>query len=42
MLDRFYQLNEWDQETGWQTEKGLKRLGLEEVAKRLKDAGRLK
>jgi aldehyde:ferredoxin oxidoreductase len=42
MLDRFYELNKWDRETGWPTEKGLKELGLGEIAKRLKKAGRLK
>jgi aldehyde:ferredoxin oxidoreductase len=42
MLDRFYELNKWDRETGWPTEKGLKELGLGEIAKKLKKAGRLK
>jgi aldehyde:ferredoxin oxidoreductase len=42
MLDRFYELNEWDRETGWPTEKGLKELGLGEIAEKLKKAGRLK
>jgi len=42
MLDRFYQLNGWDRETGWQIEKGLKDLGLEEVAEKLKRAGSLR
>ena len=42
MLDRFYELNKWDRETGWPTEKGLKELGLGGIAKKLKKAGRLK
>jgi len=42
MLDRFYELNGWDRETGWPTERGLKELGLDEVAQKLKKAGRLK
>ena len=42
MLDRFYALNRWDRETGWQTEKSLKELGLGEIAGSLKKIGRLK
>ena len=41
MLDQFYELQGWDKETGLQTGAGLKRLGLEEVALRLKNAGKL-
>jgi aldehyde:ferredoxin oxidoreductase len=42
MLDRFYELNGWDKKTGWPTRQGLKELGLDEVAARLKKVGRLK
>jgi len=36
MLDIFYQLNGWDLKTGLQTQEGLKKLGLSDVAKKLK------
>jgi aldehyde:ferredoxin oxidoreductase len=42
MLDRFYELNGWDRETGLQDEKCLTDLGLEDVAVKLKKAGKLK
>ena len=42
MLDRFYELNGWDRETGLQNEKCLNDLGLEDFAAKLKKAGRLK
>jgi len=32
MLDRFYELNEWDRITGLQTDSCLKELGLEDIA----------
>jgi aldehyde:ferredoxin oxidoreductase len=41
LLDRFYELQGWDKETSWQTEQGLKELKLEDVAQRLKEAGRI-
>lgn len=41
MLDRFYELNKWDRQTGWPTRKGLEELGLGEIAERLKKVGRL-
>jgi aldehyde:ferredoxin oxidoreductase len=42
MLDRFYELNGWDKETSLQTYKGLIELGMEDVAQKLEEAGRLK
>ncbi|MFC1955241.1 aldehyde ferredoxin oxidoreductase family protein [Chloroflexota bacterium] len=42
MLDRFYELNGWDKKTGWQTGEGLKALGMEDVAHKLEEAGKLK
>ena len=41
MLDRFYELNGWDTETGLQTRAGLHELGLDDVAAKLEAAGRL-
>jgi len=41
MLDRLYELLEWDKETSLQTAKGLARLGLEDVAKKLEKSGKL-
>jgi aldehyde:ferredoxin oxidoreductase len=41
MLDQFYELHGWDRETGLQTRTGLKGLGLEKVASKLEEAGRL-
>jgi aldehyde:ferredoxin oxidoreductase len=41
MLDRFYELNGWDVETGMQTRGGLHELGLDDVAAKLEAAGRL-
>ena len=41
MLDRFYTLHGWDVETGRQTRAGLLSLGLDDVAGRLAEAGRL-
>jgi aldehyde:ferredoxin oxidoreductase len=42
MLDRFYELNGWDRQTGWPTRKGMEELGLGEIAERLDRVGRLK
>ena len=42
MLDRFYELNGWDRETGLQNERCLNDLSLEDVAVKLKKAGKLK
>ncbi len=41
MLDEYYEIHGWDRNTGWQTNKGLKELGLAEVAKKLEKAERL-
>ncbi len=41
LISRFYKLQGWDEETGWQTLSGLKRLGLNDVAKALDARGRL-
>ena len=42
MLSRFYELHSWDKETSLQTGKGLRELGLEDVALKLEKAGKLK
>jgi aldehyde:ferredoxin oxidoreductase len=41
MLDRFYELNGWDVETGRQTRAGLHELGLDDVAAKLDALGTL-
>jgi aldehyde:ferredoxin oxidoreductase len=41
MLDEYYELHNWDRQTGRQTRKGLERLDLEQVAERLSEEGRL-
>lgn len=41
MLDEYYELHGWDKRTGWQRERQLEGLNLEEVAEDLKRAGRL-
>ena len=41
MLDEYYELHNWDKETSWQTEKGLKELGMNEVLKKLSKYGKL-
>jgi len=41
MLDEFYRLLDWDQETGLQTERALKELKMENVAAKLERAGML-
>lgn len=42
MLDRFYELQGWDKETSWQTRRGLSELKMEDIARKLEEAGRLK
>jgi hypothetical protein len=42
MLDEYYQANQWDLETGWQTEESLLATGLDEVVDKLRVFGRLK
>ena len=42
MLDEYYESHGWDRESGWQTEEKLLELGLPELAKELRKAGRLK
>ena len=41
MLDDYYALQGWEKQTGWQTASSLERIGLNEVAEKLKVAGRL-
>jgi hypothetical protein len=41
MLDRLYTLHGWDAETGRQTRAGLASLGLDDVAGKLAEAGKL-
>ncbi|MFC1914956.1 aldehyde ferredoxin oxidoreductase family protein [Chloroflexota bacterium] len=41
MLDRYYELQEWDKETGLPTHQGLAQLGLKDVAKKLGEVGKL-
>jgi len=41
MLDEYYELHGWDKSTGLQTASRLKELGLEDVANRLAEKGRL-
>ena len=41
MLDEYYGLHGWDKSTGLQTASGLRKLGLEGVAIRLAEKGRL-
>jgi len=41
MLDDYYELHGWDRSTGQQTASGLREFGLEEVANRLVEKGRL-
>jgi aldehyde:ferredoxin oxidoreductase len=42
MLDRFYELHDWDTTTGWQTRRCLVELDMEDIANKLERAGRLK
>ncbi len=41
LLDRYYELLGWDRATGLQTRRSLNKLGLEDVASRLEQAGKL-
>jgi aldehyde:ferredoxin oxidoreductase len=41
VLDRFYELHDWDRATSWQTRKCMTQLGLEDVATKLEKAGKL-
>lgn len=41
MLDQFYELHGWDKETGLQTRTSLLKLGMENVAQKLEEIGRL-
>jgi len=41
MLDRFYELQGWDKRTSWQTRRCMAELGLEDIAKKLEEAGKL-
>jgi aldehyde:ferredoxin oxidoreductase len=41
MLDRFYELQEWDKTTGLQTRRLLEKLGLTEVARRIEEKGKI-
>lgn len=41
MLDEYYELHGWDKSTGLQTASGLRQLGMEKVANRLAEKGRL-
>ena len=42
MLDRYYELHGWDKEIGWQTRGGFRELGMEDIAKKLENTGKLK
>lgn len=41
MLDRYYELHGWDKKTSWQTRNCLIELGLEDIAAKLEQVGRL-
>jgi len=41
MLDKFYELHGWDKRTSWQIHKCLVELGMEDVAKKIENAGKL-
>ena len=41
MLDEFYELQGWDKKTGLQTRSSLKALGLQQISKKLEEAGKL-
>jgi len=41
MLDEFYELQGWDEETGLQTRQGLAEIGLEDLVNKLAEAGKL-
>ena len=42
MLDTIYRLHSWDLSTGWQTRKGLEKIGLSDIANKLEKENRLK
>ena len=42
MLDEYYELHDWDPDTGMQTRRGLTAVDLESLAEKLAAAGRLK
>ncbi|MFC1951660.1 aldehyde ferredoxin oxidoreductase family protein [Chloroflexota bacterium] len=42
MLDKYYELQGWDKETGMQTSETLRELGLEDILMKLKEADKLK
>ena len=42
MLNEYYELHDWDAQTGLQTERCLRNLALEEISAELKRAGRLR
>jgi aldehyde:ferredoxin oxidoreductase len=41
MLSEYYELHGWDRTSGWQTKKGLEKLGLLDVARKLEAYGKL-
>jgi hypothetical protein len=41
MLDEFYGLQVWDKQTGLQTRQGLAEIGMEDLANKLADSGKL-
>jgi aldehyde:ferredoxin oxidoreductase len=41
MLDRFYELHDWDKKTSWQTRRCMAELGLDDIAQKLEEAGKL-
>ena len=41
MLDAFYELQGWDKQTGLQTRRGLTEIGLEDLANKLAESGKL-
>jgi aldehyde:ferredoxin oxidoreductase len=41
LMDKYYELRGWSEESGWPTRAKLEELGLEEVADQLEAIGRL-
>jgi hypothetical protein len=41
MLDEFYEPQGWDKETGLQTRQGLAEIGMEDLANKLADSGKI-
>lgn len=41
MLDEFYELQDWDKQTGLQTHQGLAETGMEDLANKLAEARKL-